>query len=59
MTTTELLRMARRSAADGHEREPVALYAPTPRILALMNDAADAERKRLLEDEAKLEMKKP
>ena len=51
--------MARRSAADGHEREPVALYAPTPRILALMNDAADAERKRLLEDEAKLEMKKP
>ncbi len=45
MSTLELMRMARRGEADGHDRAWFAQYAKTPRLLTIMHDAADEERR--------------
>ena len=41
MTTLELIRMARRGEEDGHDRDWYAHFTSSPRLLALMHQAAN------------------
>lgn len=51
MTTLQFIRMAERGAEDGHDDDWHATMTQSPRILAMMKEAAQKARERLKEDE--------